>query len=403
MYCNYERGVHDPTIIDHQGDFYLFSTDTNQPLTAGIPIRKSKDLVNWKFIGTVFNGVPTEAKQWSNAQGLWAPEVIKYNNIFRLYYSASTFGSTVSMIGLAESNSPEGPWRDKGEVIKTSPQLSQHNAIDANVVLDKNQEMWIVYGSFFGGIYIAPLNKETGKLKDNSFGTLIARRPKSVDTAIEGAFILYNECFDYYYLFASFDSLNDTYNIRVGRSKNIKGPYVDLLGNKMVQDETPEKVGVKLLGSYQFQNENAIFAPGHNSIFSYENTHYLVHHARLQPFSDQFILNIRKIYWLSNGWPVVSIKNITGLEERPITDSKKIVGNWNMIELNYGSEIVTSTNIEITHDELIQIRNNEYKYGSKIFKVFSLNGSHQEIILSGLNKNGLAFFGKKSCIERYSI
>ena len=40
------NGVHDPTIIEHEGTFYLYSTDTQQPKTAGVPIRRSKDLIH---------------------------------------------------------------------------------------------------------------------------------------------------------------------------------------------------------------------------------------------------------------------------------------------------------------------------------------------------------------------
>ncbi|MBF6625968.1 arabinan endo-1,5-alpha-L-arabinosidase [Aerococcaceae bacterium zg-BR9] len=396
MQFNYEKGVHDPTIIAHQETFYLFSTDTNQPQTSGIPIRKSNDLVNWEFIGTVFDGVPAEAKKWSGATGLWAPEIIRYQDKYRLYYSASTFGSTTSMIGLAEAVSPEGPWHDLGEVVKTSPELCSHNAIDANVVLDKNNNMWLVYGSFFGGIYIVPMNKESGKLEDNTYGTIIAKRPRTVDTAIEGAFIIYNAQYDFYYLFTSFDSLHNSYNIRVSRSKHINGPYIDMLGNSMIQDEYPEKVGVKILGSHQFADEESIFAPGHNSVLTVGNNQYLVHHARLKPFSDEIILNIRKLFWLSNGWPVVSIENYDGTDEKLELKIQDLVGTWQILELNYESEIIRSTNKYISEKDLIQVNQTEFKLGEKIFKVYCQVGSDKPLMLSGLDEQGKAFFAKKT-------
>lgn len=126
-------------------------------------------------------------------------------------------------IGLATASDPLGPWEDQGEVVKTNATLAQHNAIDANIAFDRSGEQWFVYGSFFGGIYIAPLNKETGKLQEKSYGQRIAFRPKTVDTAIEGPFIYYHPETDYYYLFVSFDSLNDSYNIRVLEQKKLQG------------------------------------------------------------------------------------------------------------------------------------------------------------------------------------
>ncbi|WP_144469727.1 family 43 glycosylhydrolase, partial [Bacillus thuringiensis] len=78
---------------------------------------------------------------------------------YRLYYSASSFGSTHSAIGLLTSKSPEGPWKDVGLVVKTAGQEKDGlNAIDANPVLDALGNPWMVYGSFFDGIYIAPLD-----------------------------------------------------------------------------------------------------------------------------------------------------------------------------------------------------------------------------------------------------
>jgi len=56
-------GVHDPTIIEHDGRYFLYSTDTRQPETSGVPIRMSRDLVDWAFIGQVLPGVPKEAKE----------------------------------------------------------------------------------------------------------------------------------------------------------------------------------------------------------------------------------------------------------------------------------------------------------------------------------------------------
>lgn len=141
-------GVHDPTIIESDGKFYLYSTDTRQPETSGIPIRKSENLVKWEFKGQAMSGVPSDAKRWSQAVGLWAPEIIKYGDEYRIYYSASTFGSTTSYIGLATAKTPLGPFEDKGVIVKTNPELCDHNAIDANVVTDKKGEQWLVYGSF---------------------------------------------------------------------------------------------------------------------------------------------------------------------------------------------------------------------------------------------------------------
>ena len=75
---NWKNGVHDPTIIERDSVYYLFSTDTQQPKTAGIPIRTSLDLIHWQFEKQAFPQLPQSAREWSQAEGLWAPEVIEY-------------------------------------------------------------------------------------------------------------------------------------------------------------------------------------------------------------------------------------------------------------------------------------------------------------------------------------
>lgn len=75
---------------------------------------------------------------------------------------------------------------------------------------------------FFGGIHIIELNTQTGKPKQEGFGTLIAKRDNTIkDGAVEGPYIVYNEQFKKYYLFVSYDSLFEDYNVRVARADTI--------------------------------------------------------------------------------------------------------------------------------------------------------------------------------------
>lgn len=388
------NGVHDPTIIEHEGIYYLFSTDTQQPITTGIPIRSSKDLIHWQFEKTALSEMPAQAVDWSKAQGLWAPEVVQYQQKFRMYYSASTFGSTTSFIGLATAPHPLGPWTDQGEIVKTSPLLADHNAIDANIVTDREGDQWLVYGSFFGGIYLAPIDKDTGKLAAAGYGQRIAYRPASVDTAIEGAFIHYDMQRDMYYLFVSFDSLHDSYHIRVARSKDITGPYLDWRGNAMTDQEIdPAEIGTKLLGSYQFSHSPTVYAPGHNSIFQASDQDcYLVHHARRQPFSDDFYLNVRKLYWLNTGWPVASsVTYQKAYEEEPTEEA--LLGEWEMIQFDAASEVSFSQ--QVTMDNLNK-SGKSYLWNGQVFVAyFEQVDGKKKLCLSGIDQQGYPFIGIK--------
>ena len=129
--------VHDPACKKIGDTYYLYSTDAifaenrkeakekNVPL-GFVQVRKSKDLVHWDFVGWAFPEIPAPAIEWvhSQAEGkgatnIWAPYLMPYQGIYRLYYCVSAFGRNTSYIGMAESDSPEGPWIQKGCVVKT--------------------------------------------------------------------------------------------------------------------------------------------------------------------------------------------------------------------------------------------------------------------------------------------
>src|SRR3569832_1226728 len=90
------RNVHDPAVIEEAGRFYLFST------RAGLSVRCSDDLVRWRLCGDVFGHLPQWAvEEVPGLRGLWAPDISNFNDIYHLYYSASTFVSNRSANRLA--------------------------------------------------------------------------------------------------------------------------------------------------------------------------------------------------------------------------------------------------------------------------------------------------------------
>ena len=375
-------GVHDPTIIYHDTSetYYMYSTDTktNEAMTLGIPIRKSKDLKTWEYVGTALNGIPTWVYTYTQATNLWAPEVVKIKDTYRMYYSASQFGTNVSCIGLAEAKHPEGPWIDKGHVYSSHPDKNDANAIDANVLYDKHGDLWFVYGSFFSGIYIKRLDEETGKLLNtNVQGTCIANRPINVEGAIEGPFIYYHKAFDMYYLFTSYDFLGKNYNIRVARSKNIEGPYLDVLSNGMFgSHENPNNHGTKILGSYHIKPQLHWTSIGHNSILDIKGKQFVVAHTRIKETHYPHFLHIKEIVWLESMWPVVSLGEVIEFVEEDITDM-----TFNLIQFD--------PNINTT------IKSIKSKIESKDYKTFlcELENGRRVLAVAGLTQNGNAFWG----------
>jgi arabinan endo-1,5-alpha-L-arabinosidase len=412
------NNAHDPSIIKTEQGYYVFSTDVRVGGTPrpGIMVRKSDDLIHWKWVGYALNGIPEEAEKWSGAQGLWAPDVSKSGDEYRLYYAASSFGSNRSFIGLAASKSIEGPWTDRGEVIKTD-HGDPPNAIDPNVVTDTEGKPWLVYGSFFGGIYILPLDGATGKPKEPGFGTLIAARDSLTEQgAVEAPFIIYQPKFKKYYLFVSYDSLFSDYNVRVARSDSIDGPYVDSEGHEMTNTYTmPQSlIGNKILGGYKFSTGEGWVAPGHNSVLIDGDNYYMVHHARGETDKNWPYLHVRKMLWTDSGWPVVSPERYAGETVQPIP-AKLIAGRWERIvqdpaadgqvaakplELESGGGVKTAEETgKWTFDGryTMTIR---WKSGSeetvKLLASWDWENNRPTLVFTGMNGKGVSVWGKKA-------
>lgn len=299
-----ELDVHDPAIYEDvdSSTFYIYGTQ-------GIGF-SSPDLIHWTSLGKVVEGVLDEAKAWTNSDQIWAPDIVKVNDEYRLYCSNSSWGVQQSCIFLAVSDKPQGPFIPKAAVLKTDDK-NIVNGIDANIIEDPStNRQYMVYGSFWGGVHIIELDKNTGlALPNQGVGKQLACRPLWNDGAIEGPYIIYHPETEYYYLFVSYGSLTCDYNIRVGRSKNITGPYLDYHGNNLVNvDDENCSTGLMISCGYKWLSGAAFMGPGHNSVLLRQNNEmYLVSHIRKLAFNKDpgpGLLQIRKMIMTPDGWPI---------------------------------------------------------------------------------------------------
>jgi len=287
---------HDPHIIQQDDWFYVFSTGRRHILNTV----RSQDLVNWEPTPDIFKAVPQWiTKEIPRCRNLWAPDIHLINGRYCLYYSASTFGSQRSFIGLAtnktlDPNRPDYQWNDEGMVIE-SDKSKDFNAIDAGIITDKDGHVWMVWGSYWGGIKLTELNPKTGKLLSETPKIYSIARREAGTTAIEGAYLIYRNGF--YYLWVSFDAccrgIRSTYNIRVGRSKEITGPYTDKNGKSMMDGG----------GTLILKTEGRWIGPGHNSVLAVSKQDYLVYHTYDAENFGRPILQIRPIEWDKDAWP----------------------------------------------------------------------------------------------------
>ena len=336
--------THDPSIIKDGEYFYCYSTDAAYgiPVTPGIQIRKSKDLVEWQFVGFVFNTLPKQGSDFITMNGgtpfnsLWAPYVLKVGSEFRLYYSLSSAKPRLSVIGLASASTPIGPWTEKGLVVTSRDNNAvQTNAIDPSVIVTSGGEHWMYYGSAWDGIYILKLNPTTGLVaSDGDKGSRIAQRGftgNTVNGNIEGPEIIYNQESNKYFLFIAYDWLETKYNVRVGRSDAPEGPFLDFNGKDLNEEEDNTPM---ILAPYKFSSHSGWQGTSHPSVFQDEGQYYLAHQGR--PGVDKYymVLHVRKIFWTEDGWPVVSPERYAGTDQT-VVSKEELEGTWERIQFDY--------------------------------------------------------------------
>ena len=319
-----ERMIHDPVIYHEDGVYYMYSTG------HGITIRRSKDMFRWEGAGRVFSeDVPAwAAEEIPGTEFPWAPDISFFNGQYHLYYSISTFGENKSCIGLATNEtldpaSPKYRWEDHGKVVESRAE-DNFNAIDPNVVLDAKGSPWLSFGSFWTGLKLVAIDQGTGKPSPQG-GNLISIASRPPPTAIEAPFIVRKN--GYYYLFASFDfccrGADSTYNVRVGRSENIEGPYLDRKGDPMLSGG-----GTPLIKGY-----DNVRGPGSTQIMVVDGKEFHVGHWYDANENGVPRLGVRPLVWAEDGWPLVG-EMLKGPYDGPTELSGQeleaaIVGEWN--------------------------------------------------------------------------
>lgn len=240
------------------------------------------------------------------------------------------------------------------------------HAIDPCVFYDDGGKLWMVYGSWSGGIYALELDEATG-LRDYSvkYDSDYASKGKSVTTdeyfgkKIAGGYYVSGEgpyierIGKYYYLFMSYGFLSPTggYNMRVFRSEKPDGPYVDIKGTNaiytsQVDNYRMDSRGLQLMGNYQWDTmPKAEVAQGHNSVYYEEKTGktYLVYHTKFNDGTADHQLRVHQIYMNEDGWPVAAPYEYAGeaINDEAIKSAKisaaNVAGEYNMIVHQYSN------------------------------------------------------------------
>ena len=363
------------------------------------------DANGWQFKGNTVKGMQ------------WAPDVI-YNKTMKKWcmYMSLNGDHWCSSIVCFTSDDLEGPWAYQGPVVFSGFQGTfAHNAyaaaddwkhtdlavatgetslparyqtgdswgsfwpncIDPCVFYDDDDNLWMSYGSWSGGIFIIRLDKTNG-LRDYTYTFPYQISGKTVTPGgadanctsdpyfgkkIAGGYYVSGEASyiqkvdKYYYLFMSYGGLTAAggYQIRVFRSEKPDGPYKDCLtsmGIGAVYDkprvnfgtDANRDEGVKLFGNYQWETmPNAELAQGHNSaIVDHKGRALIVYHTRFLNRGEEHEVRVHQLFVNQDGWLVAAPYEFSGetytdndIATQQLYDATKVAGDYQIIAHPY--------------------------------------------------------------------
>ena len=372
---------HDPSIVKANGKYYIFGSH--------LAWLKSDDLVNWTSFKNnlstdyekIFADIWTNwSKQSANPDvkgNMWAPDVIwnatmkkwcMYMSINGANYRSAivlliaddiegdwTYVGPVTYSGFEKVNaSKTDVWKVLGEGADLTRYTSQTdtgiNAIDPCVKQDDNGDLWMTFGSWFGGMWMFKLDPKTG-LRDYSTTYQTVKNQSDAYYGIklgggfgnsgEGSYLLHTN--GHWYLFASYGNLQQTggYQVRMFRADKITGPYIDENGNAAVSERAignnwQSEVGVRLMSSIQWSgndNSHIEVAQGHNSAFvDDDGTTYIVYHSRFSDTGEMHQVRVRELLPTDDGWLVAAPYEYTGTKAADTKyDAKNVAGDYEFV------------------------------------------------------------------------
>ena len=483
--------VHDPSIEYDPvtKKWYIFGSHTS--------FASSSNLIRWTTFekegssNSKYGAIFAKAGEWAALGGngydikgnLWAPDVIYNKDMGKWCMYMSVNGNNFySSIAMATADSITGPYTYKGTVVysgfTTSAQAQKTdfskvtgnndvtryvtggwgtygtNAIDPCVLYDKDGQLWMVYGSWFGGLFMIKLDNETG-LRDYSYTYSLdtnAADGRASDPYLgqrvsggfggtgEGPYIVWDEKAGYYYMYVSYCGLNCTdgfsgYQMRLFRSKNIDGPYVDAVGNNALRvsgsDDQSVK-GIKIMGNYRFSSlstaeagtgsQNGYRSPGHNSaIVDNEGNRYLIYHTRFNTNSEWHQVRVHQQFLNEDGWLVTapyeylgSRINESGYSETDIVGSYELINHGNEVTFNVVAPMLSTYVINLNADHTITgdyegtwsqkagtcyatITIDGVAYKGVFFKQYDESSSHKETMtFTVIGSNNIALWGSRT-------
>ena len=348
-----------------------------------------------------------------------APDIVKVDGVYYLYFTLSKVnGANESAIFCVKTDDLQNAvtykeWDDVGLVISScgrhagtetsadengevkKKSVSEHydaaNASHPSVIVS-DDGMFMTYGAHYGkddkygAIYLLELNRKTGLLKNESIcngqgeaistlhgektfrsGVLLARpgripsMSRKDGSLVSGSDIVYNKDNGYYYLFVTYGCEDANYNIRVSRSKNITGPYVDYEGQDMSEFKKSQyDKGTMLIGGYNFssssrggvlythigrasigspcviKNKQGWFMASQSQAYYKVDSEITAGAAKAESLGVTNVnpdptLEVRQLLWTTDGWPMAEPEVYSGEKAKTNIKMANLYGNWDVV------------------------------------------------------------------------
>lgn len=304
------RDCPDPTLLDDRarsGYFYVYSTQSQRDGNAtasrdasadrpediiNLPIYRSRNLMDWEFAA---DGFAEGRPDWVRDTRIWAPDINYVDGHYQLYYALGAWAQIFREgSGVAVSDSPEGPFRDLGEVVSFKS-TGVTNSIDPALFIEDDGKKYLFWGSLGPGSGIWAVQLDDDGLKPAPG----AKRKRLSASNMEAAYVFKRD--GWYYLFASKGSCcnheKSSYRLVVARSRNIFGPYKGPDGQKMTSGSFDNVI---MEGGGQF------IGTGHCSQIVTDDAgqQWMAYHSYWN--GNGYIsrcLCIDRIDWTEDGWP----------------------------------------------------------------------------------------------------
>lgn len=271
----------DPSVV-RVGDDY-WATATSSEWAPQFPILHSRDLVNWKIVGSAF---PVRPK-WA-VGNFWAPEITYHDGRYYIYYVGRNQEGRLA-VAVATSNTPQGPYEDHGQLI-----AQEAGSIDGMAFTDQDNQRWLVWKED-GNSRDRPTPIWLQRLSDNGLKLTGERREILRNDAdwegsvVEGPFILFRD--GWYYLFYAGGACcgrECSYGVGVARARDLNGPWEKSPSNPILTDNSAWR------------------CPGHGSVVQDPSGRsWFLYHAyavdTFVPTGREMLLD--EIRWDKAGWP----------------------------------------------------------------------------------------------------